>query len=145
MDRYQVAESEHGPWMELVVTNNPRQALAKARASFGWKTVFVALMRPIRGVDLLPSPAVFWSDVSELVAVRYGSSVIDELETSMSMDSFDDVEVALTGMLLDCGVEILVPDKIRWYGPDQEVRAIDFVKDEAGLRRPRVKLADILS
>ena len=145
MDRYQVAEIEHGPWMELVVTNTPRQALAKARASFGWKTVFVALMRPIRGVDLLPSPAVFWSDVSELVAVRYGSAVIDELETSMAMDSFDDIEMALTGMLptlMDCGVEILVPDKIRWYGPDQEIRATDFVK-EGG--RPKVKLADILS
>lgn len=131
MDRYQVAESDKGPWLELVVTNNPRQALAKARASFGWKTVYVALMRPMRGKDLLPTPEVFWSDVSELVALRYGSTVIDELETSMSMDTLDEVEVALTGMLLDCGVDILVPDIIRWYGPDKEVKATDFLRNRA--------------
>ena len=134
MDRYQVAEKETGPWMELVVTNNPRQALAKARASFGWKTVFVALMRPIRGKDLLPSPQIFWSDVAETVATRFGSQAVDELETLIHYDSYDDVEIALTGILLDAEIDIQVPDIIRWYSKVQEVRPTDFLKEEKKLK-----------
>lgn len=135
MDRYQVAEKETGPWLEMVVTNRPEQALAKARASFNWDTVWVAKMRPIMGEDLLPTPEVFWADVVEEMATKYGSTVADEVSMIANANTYEYVALALTGALLDAEVEILVPMKTWRYKKDEAVKAIHFMgADEAVTR-----------
>jgi len=139
MDRYQVSESANGPWIELVVTNNPAQALAKARASFDWPIIWVAKMRPIMGVDLLPPSEVFWADTMERMAILYGNTTVDELEPLMSEQTFEYLSTALTGALLDAEVEILAPDVKRAYGADQAVKATDFLEDGPEIQKLKRK------
>jgi hypothetical protein len=137
MDRYQVADSPHGPWIELEVTNNPNFALQKAVASFDWKVVWVAKMVPIRGSDILPPQEVLWGEMLERISILNGSDVAEELREILDDTAFQHVEVALTGHLLDREVEVLVPSIKHAYGRLQTVRATDFTGLPA--RKPSLK------
>ena len=134
MDRYQVADSPNGPWLELEVTNNPRYALDKARACFGWPVVWVAKMRPIRGRDLLPSQEVMFGEMAEIISDRFGSGMTDQLQQVLNDLAYEHIEVALTGHLLDEEVDVLVPDIKKPYGRDQTIRANDFLRQKPKLK-----------
>jgi hypothetical protein len=137
MDRYQVAEKENGPWLELVMTNNPHQALAKARSCFGWPTIWVAKMKILRGRDVLPPPEIFWADIMERASVLYGTEVADELSGKLNEVAFRQIEMVLTGHFLDLNVDILIPDIKHPYGKDQAVKAIHFLEPTS--RKPSLK------
>ena len=138
MDRYQVANSPRGPWLELQVTNNPAQALAYARASFNWTVVWVARMRPIRGSDVLPTPQVMFGEMEEMISEGFGSDMADLLHDVLNAKAYEHIETALTGHLLDEEVDVLVPAIKKPYGKDQAVRAIDFIEEDPK-HRPSLK------
>lgn len=137
MDRYQVASTPNGPWVELQVTNNPRHALEVARASFDWSVVWVAKMKPLRGADVLPPPEAFWGEMEERISILYGAGMVEELAGVMNSEGYRLIEVALTGHFLDMEVEALVPDMKHPYGASQSVRANDFIGEEK--RKPSLK------
>jgi hypothetical protein len=139
MDRYQIAESPNGPWLELQVTNNPVHALAYARASFAdWRVVWIARMRPIRGSDLLPTPEVMFGEMEEMISDRYGSAMADLLHDALNAEAYRHIETALTGHLLDEEVDVLVPAIKKSYIKDQAVRPTDFIKEDSK-RRPSLE------
>ncbi len=144
MDRYQVSGSENGPWLELTVTSNPVQALARGRASFDWPIVWVAKMRLIRGVDILPPQEVLFGDLEELVSVRHGSAMADALHQSLNTKAYRRIEAVLTGHLLDEGVTVLVPDIKHRYGKDQAVRPSDFLTPAEAPAKKKISLKDLL-
>lgn len=140
MDRYQVSEGPNGPWLELEITNVPQAALTKARASFGWKVVWVAKMRPLKGEDLMPDPEMFFAEMMERMADKHGGQVVDQLTDEIGSTIYDihhTLSHQLTGCLLDAESEVMVPAIKKPYGRDQSVRATDFLP-------PKPKLGDLL-
>lgn len=140
MDRYQVAASPNGPWLELEITNNPAFALQKARASLGWTVVWVAKMRPLRGEDLMPDPEMMFAEMMERMAEKHGSQVVDQLTDEIGSTFYDihgKLSHELTGCLLDAESEVMVPAIKKPYGKDQNVRPTDFLP-------PKPKLEDML-
>lgn len=135
MDRYQIAETENGPWLEMVVTNNPSHALQHARGAFPeWEFIWVAKMRPIKGEDLLPSPEVMFGDMMEQVAQTLGNQVVDQLTDDLLPAYIGKRLVSeLTGCLLDAETDVMVPDIKKRYGRDQFVTMADFVRGKPRL------------
>jgi hypothetical protein len=130
MDRYQIAETSNGPWLELVVTNNPAHALQKARASFpDWNFIYVAKMRPIEGKDLLPEPEILIGELTERAITKYGSTTASQLMDEIDIYAMhSELCRAATGSLLDAETDILVPATIKRYGKNEQASAMDFMK-----------------
>lgn len=142
MDRYQVANSPNGPWMEMVVANSPARALDNAQAMFDWSVVWVAKMKPIRGEDILPPQEVFFGELEERISILYGSAMADSLHGVLTGRAYHLIEMALSGHLLDEEVDLLVPDIKHPYGRDQAVRPNDFKSpgpDDGPQRKPSLK------
>lgn len=143
MERYQVADSSNGPWLELIETDNPSAelALSKARASFpGWNPVWVAKMRDIEGKDILPSREIFWADIKERLAIEYGNQLVDEMEIVFNTMPFEALEHAISMSIGYCGVDIQVPEIKKPYYGGQIVRRDDFTSNpEEKVKVPSLK------
>ena len=132
MDRFQIAETENGPWLEFVVTNNPAQALAVGQARMDWPVIWGAKMRPVTGEDILPPQELLFGDFEERAAILYGSAFADDLHKVLNTLAWDRLASLLSGHLLDVEVDLMVPDIKRPYRRLQAVRPTDFIRDEEG-------------
>jgi hypothetical protein len=68
---YGISDTHKGPWLGADTT--PSNALARGRAMWGNKRVYVAEIQPIDYGEGLPSIAVLVGDVRETLVEKYGS------------------------------------------------------------------------
>jgi hypothetical protein len=135
VDRYQVATSPDGPWLELTVTDKPEQALIRAKASFDWPVVWVAKMRPVDALDVLPPQEQFFAEARERLAVLHGSAVCDQFEVLFRNNEFVPMVDAMNDAIRRLP-EVLVPEIKQPYTRDQMVRPNDFNPNPDRVIRP---------